>query len=79
MLFQFAPAIQAGIETGKYLQVFSNGVPLSMARDTVSGQFIAHAIGATVNNSPLSPLVAVSNLSISGRRCIKLSKALQLY
>nr|ADO19336.1 hypothetical protein Nfla_10304 [Nostoc flagelliforme str. Sunitezuoqi] len=66
MLFQFAPAIQAGIETGKYLQVFSNGVPLSMARDAVSGQFIAHAIGATVNNSPLSPLVAASNLLISG-------------
>ncbi|MEJ6481910.1 hypothetical protein N0Y54_11335 [Nostoc punctiforme UO1] len=66
MLFQFAPAIQAGIETGKYLQVFSNGVPLSMARDAVSGQFIAHAIGATVNSSPLSPLVAASNLLISG-------------
>lgn len=37
-----------------------------MARDAVSGQFIAHAIGATVNNSPLSPLVAASNLLISG-------------
>ncbi|MCC5650397.1 hypothetical protein LC609_11200 [Nostoc sp. XA013] len=66
MLFQFAPAIQAGIETGKYLQVFSNGVPLSMARDAVSGQFIAHAIGATVNNGPLSPLIAASNLVMSG-------------
>ncbi|MEH1933736.1 MAG: hypothetical protein V7L14_08405 [Nostoc sp.] len=66
MLFQFAPAIQAGIQAGKYLQVLSNGVPLSMARDAVSGQFIAHAIGATVNNSPLSPLIAVSNLLMSG-------------
>ncbi|MEH2233633.1 MAG: hypothetical protein V7K71_29005 [Nostoc sp.] len=65
MLFQFAPAIQAGIETGKYLQVLSNGVPLSMARGA-NGQFIAHAIGATVNNSPLSPLVAASNFVISG-------------
>ncbi|MEH2383932.1 MAG: hypothetical protein V7K27_34435 [Nostoc sp.] len=65
MLFQFAPAIQAGIQAGKYLQVLSNGVPLSMARDAVSGQFIAHAIGATVNNSPLSPLVADYNLILS--------------
>ncbi|MDZ8070124.1 MAG: hypothetical protein RMY64_31720 [Nostoc sp. DedQUE08] len=66
MLFQFAPAIQAGIDAGRYLQVFSNGVPISMVRDKVSGQFIAHAIGATVNNSPLSPLMAASNLVTSG-------------
>ncbi|MDZ7962489.1 MAG: hypothetical protein RMY34_32260 [Aulosira sp. DedQUE10] len=66
MLFQFAPTIQAGIETGKYLQIFSNGIPIAMARDAVSGQFVAHAIGATVNNSPLSPLVVGSNLLTSG-------------
>lgn len=66
MLFQFAPAIQAGIEAGKYLQVFSNGVPIGMARDAVTGQFVANAIGAVVNNSPLSPLVAASNLVTSG-------------
>ncbi|HYX15285.1 MAG TPA: hypothetical protein VE944_13120, partial [Nostoc sp.] len=47
---KFAPAIQTGIDAGKYLQVFSNGVPLSIARDTVTGQFVGHAIGATVNN-----------------------------
>ncbi|MBD2168176.1 hypothetical protein H6G04_27715 [Calothrix membranacea FACHB-236] len=66
MLFQFAPAIQAGIETGKYLQVFSNGMPIAMVRDAVSGQFVAHAIGATINNSPLSALVAAPNLLMSG-------------
>jgi hypothetical protein len=66
MLFQFAPAIQAGIETGKYLQVFSNGIPIAMVRDAVSGQFVAHAIGATINNSPLSALVAAPNLLMSG-------------
>ncbi|MDZ8032833.1 hypothetical protein [Nostoc sp. DedSLP04] len=66
MLFQFPPAIQAGIDAGKYLQVSSNGVPLSMARDAVTGQFVGHAIGATVNNSPLSPLVAASNFVTSG-------------
>ncbi|MFN6464472.1 MAG: hypothetical protein RMZ41_022020 [Nostoc sp. DedVER02] len=66
MLFQFAPAIQAGIEAGKYLQVFSNGVPIGIARDAVTGQFVANAIGAVVNNSPLSPLVAAPNLVASG-------------
>ncbi|MCG6134870.1 MAG: hypothetical protein MET45_09420 [Nostoc sp. LLA-1] len=66
MLFQFAPAIRAGIETGKYIQVLSNGIPISMARDGATGQFIAHAIGATVNNSPLSPLVVAPNLLING-------------
>lgn len=66
MLFQFAPAIQAAIEAGKYEQVFSNGVPIGVARDAITGQFVAHAIGATVNNSPLSPLVAASHLVTSG-------------
>ncbi len=65
MLFQFAPAIQAGIEAGKYLQVFNNGVPIGMVRDAVNGHFVAHAIGATVNNSPLSPLVAASHFLTS--------------
>ncbi|MFN6481179.1 hypothetical protein [Nostoc sp. DedQUE07] len=62
MLFQFPPAIQAGIDAGKYLQVSSNGVPLSIARDAVTGHFVGHAIGASVNNSPLSPLLADYNL-----------------
>jgi 3'-phosphoadenosine 5'-phosphosulfate (PAPS) 3'-phosphatase len=54
MLFQFAPAIQAGLVVGKYAQVFtSTGVPIGMARDTATGQYIAHAIGAVVNNSPI--------------------------
>ncbi len=73
MLFQFAPAIQAGIETGKYLQVFSNGVPLSIVRGA-NGQFIAHAIGATVNNGPLCPLVAASNLLIGGAQMYQTHK-----
>lgn len=68
MLFQFTSPIQAAIDSGKYLQVFSNGVPLSMVRDAVSGKFIAHAIGATVNNSPLSPLIGVFNLVMTGAR-----------
>ena len=66
MLFQFSPLIEAGIQAGKYIPVFSNGVPISMARDAVTGQFVAHAIGATVGNSPLSPLLAASQFITSG-------------
>ncbi|MEH2375249.1 hypothetical protein [Nostoc sp.] len=39
-----------------------------MARDAITGQFVGHAIGATVNNSPLSPLVADYNLIPSGEQ-----------
>jgi len=43
MMFQFPPLIQAGIQAGKYAQVWSNGIPLSIARDRVTGQFVSHA------------------------------------
>ncbi|OUL33636.1 hypothetical protein [Nostoc sp. 106C] len=66
MLFEFAPAIQAGIEAGKYLQVFSNGVPIGLARDAVNGQFVANAIGATVQNNPLAPLVSPVQFVMQG-------------
>ncbi len=66
MYFQFTPAIQAGIETGKYVQAYSNGVPISMARNAATGQWAGQAVGAIVNNSPLSPLVAASQFMTSG-------------
>ncbi len=66
MLFQFPSVIQAGMEAGNYTQVFSNGVPIGMARDAVTGKFVAHAIGVTVNNSQLSPLIADPNFLMNG-------------
>lgn len=75
MLFQFAPAVQAGIDAGKYVQVFTSaGVPLGMARDPVSGHFVAHAIGAVVNNSPLSPLVSASTFATSGAQMYQMHR-----
>ncbi|MEM7552916.1 MAG: hypothetical protein AAF378_02250 [Cyanobacteria bacterium P01_A01_bin.84] len=56
MLFEFSPLIQAGLATGKYVQVFSNGVPIGIVRDRLTGQFAAHAFGAVTNGNPLSPL-----------------------
>lgn len=52
MNFVFPAAIQAGIEAGVYTQVFNAaGVAIGMARDAKTGQFVAHAVGAAVNNS----------------------------
>jgi hypothetical protein len=59
MIFQFAPAIQAAIDAGKFVQVVTSaGVPIGMVRDPATGQFVAHAIGIAVDNSPLSPIFA---------------------
>ncbi len=67
MNFVFPPAVQAAIEAGKYVQVFTSaGVPIGMARDAATGQFAANAVGAVVNNSPLSPLVSPVQLAMGG-------------
>lgn len=67
MNFVFSPAIQAGIVAGKYLQVLTSaGVPIGMVRDSATGQFVAHAIGAVVQNGPLSPLVFPMELIMGG-------------
>ncbi len=42
-----------------------------MVRDTVTGQFAAHAVGVVVHNSPLSPLVAASQLIIGGTQMVQ--------
>jgi hypothetical protein len=78
MLFQFAPAVQAAIDAGKYVQVFTSaGVPIGMARDPATGRFVAHAIGAVVNNSPLSPLVAASQFATSGAQMYQMHRGFQ--
>lgn len=63
MLFQFPPAIQAGIDAGKYLQVFSSsGMPLGVARDAITGQFVGNAVGVLNNGLALNPLTAAPQL-----------------
>jgi hypothetical protein len=74
MLYQFAPAIQAGLEAGIYNQVYSNtGIPLSMVRHAAgpqAGQIAAHAIGVASNNAGiaalgLNPLTAAPQMVIN--------------
>jgi hypothetical protein len=59
MLFQFPPIIEAGIAVGKYVPVLSSrGIPLGIARDVKTGQFVGHAVGMMANSSiPINPLV----------------------
>lgn len=68
MLFQFTPLIQAGIEAGKYAQVFNSaGIPIGVARDTVTGQFVGNAIGVIGNSgAAINPLFAVPKLAMEG-------------
>lgn len=51
MLFQFAPAIQAKIDSGLYEVVRSQatGQLLGLARDKATGQFVGHAVNAVTN------------------------------
>lgn len=62
MFFQFPPALQAGLDTGKYLQVFSSGTPLSIARDAATGRFVGHAVGVLNSGSILNPLTMAPQL-----------------
>ncbi|MGL4621829.1 MAG: hypothetical protein ACRCZS_22680 [Chroococcidiopsis sp.] len=78
LLFQFSPIIQAAIEAGKYVQVFTtNGVPIGMARDPITGRFVAHAIGAVVNNSPLSPLFTPTHLGMGSLQMMQTHRGFQ--
>jgi len=74
MLFQFTPAVQAAIDAGKYALVYSNGVPIGLARDPVTGHFVAQAVSAVVNNSPVSPLVAASQFATSGTQMYQMHR-----
>lgn len=76
MIFQFPPAIQAGLAAGKYVQVLtSSGVPLSIARDASTGQFVGHAVGLLSNSGiPLNPLAVPLQLATSGAQMYQMHK-----
>lgn len=65
MLFQFHPLIQAAIEAGKCVQLFSEKGPIGLVIDPSTRKLVAYAISATVNNRPLSPLIAGANFMTS--------------
>ena len=79
MIFQFPPAIQAGIDAHKYLQVVSNGVPLSIARDSTTGQFVGHAIGTISNGIPLNPLTSAAQLVMGAGQVYQNQRGLEMF
>jgi hypothetical protein len=67
LLFQFPSIIQAGIESGKLIQVISStGVPLSIVRDAATGQFAGNAISVVSNGLSLNPVTAPFQLITGG-------------
>ncbi|MFP5271410.1 hypothetical protein [Coleofasciculus sp.] len=79
MLFQFPPVIQAGLAAGKYAQVFTSaGVPIGLARDAATGQFVGHAV-SLLNNSgaALNPLVAVPQMAMSAGQMYQMHRGFQ--
>jgi hypothetical protein len=78
MLFEFPPAIQAGIAAGKYIQVFSLGIPQSIVRDATTGQFVGNAIGFLSNTGiPLNPLAVPLQLATSGLEMYQMHRGFQ--
>ena len=72
LLFQFPSLIQAGIESGKLIQVISStGVPLSMVRDAATGQFAGNAIAVVRNGLSLNPVTAPFQLLSSGIQAVQ--------
>ncbi len=78
MLFQFPPAIQAGLAAGKYAQVLSAGVPIGVARDAATGHFVGNAVGL-LNNSgaALNPLVAVPQMAMNAGQMYQMHRGFQ--
>ena len=78
MLFQFPPAIQAGLAVGKYVQAISStGVPLSVARDAATGQFVGHAVGVLSNGVALNPLSAIPQMAMGAGQMDQMHRGFQ--
>ena len=67
MLFDFPPAIKAGLAAGKYAQVFTSaGVPIGLARDAATGQFVGPAVGLLTNSAATAhPLIGAAQAATS--------------
>ncbi len=67
MIFIFRPEDMLGLANGTLQQVVSQtGVPLSMVRDTVTGNIVGHAVGVVCQ-----PFLAVPKLAIGAAQMIQ--------
>lgn len=74
MLFRFAPAIQAGINSRVYeiVRNTATGQLTSIVRDQATGQFVAHAVGVVSQ-----PFVAVPNLVLGVAQMVQTDRGFQ--
>lgn len=68
MLFQFAPGIQAAIDSGAYeiVRNQATGQLLGLARDKATGHFVAHAVNVMANTGAINPLFAPAQMVMGG-------------
>ncbi|WP_017651098.1 hypothetical protein [Fortiea contorta] len=75
MLFVFAPVIQAGIKSGVYeiVRNTATGQLLGIARDKVTGKFVAHAVGIASEaiGVPLNTVFAPAQLVMGGLQMLQ--------
>jgi hypothetical protein len=69
--FVFAPAIQAGIDSGIYeiMRNQATGQLMSIARDKATGKIVSHAVQTIISGSPLNPLtlpLQMGQMGLSG-------------
>ncbi len=79
MLFQFPSFIEVGIAAGKYVPVLSSaGIPLGIARDAATGQFVSHAVGVLGNGGVLlNPLTVPLQLATGGAQMYQMHRGFQ--
>ncbi len=79
MLFQFAPAILAGINSGMYeiVRDTATGQLLGIARDKATGHFVANAVGLASNGFSINPLFAPAQLVMGGVQMFQTHKGFQ--
>lgn len=66
MQYLFSPAMQALLNSGALQQVFSTtGQVLPLLRDPQTGRFVAMAVGAATNGTPIAPLL-ISVQAVAG-------------
>ena len=74
MMFQFAPAIQAGINHGVYeiVRNTATGELIGIAKNKVTGQFVAHAVGMTTKAAgfAIDPLIASTQIVMGGMQMV---------
>ncbi|WP_414622437.1 hypothetical protein [Calothrix sp. CCY 0018] len=64
--FEFPRDVQDKIDAGKFMLVVTKQGPIGIVRDKETNEFVARAIGAKLEDTPLSPLITPLQFLIKG-------------